>query len=140
MWSSIDTPISKPRQGLLHSLGRIDALGGLTLGFSMAFLLLGLTLKTSTGKYSWHSPVVIGLCLGSFILAISFVLVEWRVASEPLLPLRFLRLVYSCGGTSLQDGDRADLDTLCLVPPATFQESERGARLGFERNGRIAQF
>ncbi|MGB5151582.1 MAG: MDR family MFS transporter [Mycobacterium sp.] len=49
----------------------------------------GLTLATSWGgaEYSWSSPVIIGLFVGSAIALAAFVTVELR-AAEPILPIR----------------------------------------------------
>ncbi|KAJ2897728.1 hypothetical protein GGI21_000503 [Coemansia aciculifera] len=68
-------------------LRQIDYLGIVLLVGGLLAVLLGMTLPSTTG-HAWRSPRVI-LCLvgGTVILAI-FLFVEWRVAADPIVPLR----------------------------------------------------
>ncbi|ORX88949.1 MFS general substrate transporter [Basidiobolus meristosporus CBS 931.73] len=71
---------------LVEKIKRIDFLG--------TFLLLGsiitLLLPTQWGgnDYPWNSGVVIGLYCVSAVLIIAFVVVEYRFATEPIVPCR----------------------------------------------------
>ncbi|KAJ2467163.1 hypothetical protein GGI03_001716 [Coemansia sp. RSA 2337] len=68
-------------------LRQIDYLGMVLLVGGLLGILLGMTLPSTTGQ-PWRSPHVL-ICLigGSVVLAI-FLLVEWRVAKDPIVPLR----------------------------------------------------
>ncbi|KAJ2826327.1 hypothetical protein FBU31_003476 [Coemansia sp. 'formosensis'] len=72
-------------------LRRIDYLGMVLLVGGLLALLLGMTLPSTTGR-AWRSPhVVLCLVLGSIVLA-AFFFVEWRVAKDPIVPLRLFRI------------------------------------------------
>ncbi|KAJ2488442.1 hypothetical protein IWW37_004793 [Coemansia sp. RSA 2050] len=68
-------------------LRRIDYLGMVLLVGGLLGVLLGMTLPSTTGR-PWHSAHVL-LCLigGTVVLAV-FLFVEWRVAKDPIVPLR----------------------------------------------------
>ncbi len=67
---------------------RIDYLGMALLGASVVCLVL----LTSWGgtTYAWSSPVIIGLGVGTVVLAAAW-LVSARYAAEPVIPLRLFR-------------------------------------------------
>ncbi len=67
----------------------IDYLGASTLVASVVPLLLALSWGGTT--YSWDSPIIIGLFLFAFAMAVAFVLIE-RSAPEPILPLDLFRI------------------------------------------------
>eukprot|EP00833_Pecoramyces_ruminatium_P005244 jgi/Orpsp1_1/1179276/evm.model.c7180000068707.1 len=68
---------------------KIDFLGTLLLVLSVVSLLLGLSWGGS--KYSWGSLTVILLIVG-FIIGFSiYLLVEWKVAIEPLTPFEMFK-------------------------------------------------
>ena len=67
---------------------RLDFLGmGLLTAVSVAITLFA---TWGGSRYSWQSPVIIGLITASVVLAGLFVLVE-RYAAEPVIPLRLFR-------------------------------------------------
>jgi EmrB/QacA subfamily drug resistance transporter len=67
---------------------RIDVLGMVLLSAASACIVL-FSVWGGT-KYSWHSPVIIGLGAGFVVLAALFVLAE-HYAAEPIIPLRLFR-------------------------------------------------
>ncbi|KAJ2298896.1 hypothetical protein IWW55_004341 [Coemansia sp. RSA 2706] len=78
-----------PNSSVSDKLQRVDFLGSLVLVGGVVMLLLGLTWGGKT--YPWTSARVICL-LASGVLALGvFILVEWRIAAEPLVPLHLLR-------------------------------------------------
>ncbi|CEL58270.1 putative transporter C3H1,06c OS=Schizosaccharomyces pombe (strain 972 / ATCC 24843) GN=SPAC3H1.06c PE=3 SV=1 [Rhizoctonia solani AG-1 IB] len=74
----------------LEKLRKVDFVGSL---LSLAAVVLILVPISGGGTYySWHSALVIAmLCVGS-VLAIAFLLVEWRMAALPILPLHLFRV------------------------------------------------
>jgi EmrB/QacA subfamily drug resistance transporter len=63
---------------------RVDYLGISTLALAVVPLMLALSLGGV--DYEWSSPLIIGMLVFSFIMAVVFIWVESRV-SEPVLPL-----------------------------------------------------
>jgi EmrB/QacA subfamily drug resistance transporter len=63
---------------------RIDYLGITTMALAVAPLMLALSLGGV--DYEWLSPVIIGMLIFSFIMALVFIWIESR-APEPILPL-----------------------------------------------------
>ncbi|KAJ2525390.1 hypothetical protein GGI11_000053 [Coemansia sp. RSA 2049] len=77
--------------GMWAKLKRIDYIGVVLLVGGLLALLLGLTFP-STERISWRTAkVIVCLVLGVVILA-AFVLVEWKVAIDPVVPLRLFRI------------------------------------------------
>ncbi len=67
---------------------KLDILGMVLLSAASACIVL-FSVWGGT-KYSWHSPVIIGLGAGFVVLAALFVLAE-HYAAEPIIPLRLFR-------------------------------------------------
>jgi MFS family permease len=84
-----------PRQ---HHKSHVDYWGTLTLGGAAACLVLLLT--WGGRQFAWGSPVIIGLIVGTAILAAGFILAERR-ATEPIMPLRLFRDNAFRGNTAL---------------------------------------
>ncbi|KQV09875.1 MULTISPECIES: MDR family MFS transporter [unclassified Kitasatospora] len=66
----------------------IDYAGIVLVALGASGLVLGL--EWGGNEYSWGSPVIIGLFVGSVLLLVGFVLVELR-AKEPMLPMHLFR-------------------------------------------------
>ncbi|KAF8962048.1 hypothetical protein BGZ46_001232, partial [Entomortierella lignicola] len=72
-----------------EKIKRIDFLGSIALIAGLVMVLLPLNWGGST--YAWNSPLVIGLfCAGGAVLGI-FCLIEWKQASEPIIPFRLFK-------------------------------------------------
>ena len=70
------------------AMSRVDYLGSLSLILSLVALLLGLT--SGGNIVSWSHPVVLVSLPLAAVFAGIFIIIEDRVAEEPILPLRLL--------------------------------------------------
>ncbi|KAJ2778028.1 hypothetical protein H4R18_004849 [Coemansia javaensis] len=81
--------IPRPRGGALDKLKRIDFIGILTVVAGIVLLELGLTWGGQ--DHPWRSAaVIVTLVLGVVILGV-FAVVEWKVPTEPIMPLRLFQ-------------------------------------------------
>ncbi|KAJ2547588.1 hypothetical protein EV175_005161, partial [Coemansia sp. RSA 1933] len=77
--------------GMWAKLKRIDYIGVVLLVGGLLSLLLGMTFP-GTERISWRTPKVIAcLALGVIVLC-AFLVVEWKVAVDPVVPLRLFRI------------------------------------------------
>lgn len=67
---------------------RIDILGAVLLSGAISCLTLFATWGGQT--YTWSSPVILGLIVGSLLLLVTFLVVESKVR-EPIIPLNLFR-------------------------------------------------
>ncbi|KAN0092359.1 MFS general substrate transporter [Hyaloscypha variabilis] len=80
---------AKPQvKGQPSKLGRVDFIGSLLLASTMLSLLGSLSLASDT--LPWSHPRVIGLLLGSVVLASLFVVYEVKFPLEPVFPPKLL--------------------------------------------------
>lgn len=87
-------PPSRVNGSTKEKLRAIDWLG---LATSSAGLILLLIPITSGGTdFPWDSPLVISLLTVGPLLLIAFLLIEWRWAVMPLLPLKFFSMPQVC--------------------------------------------
>ncbi|QRV78334.1 major facilitator superfamily transporter [Ceratobasidium sp. AG-Ba] len=68
----------------------VDVLGLLILAGGVACVLLPLTLAAKA-KGGWHNPSMIAMLTVGPILLILFGIYEWKFASHPIVPMKFLR-------------------------------------------------
>ncbi|KAF9100468.1 hypothetical protein BGX29_006543 [Mortierella sp. GBA35] len=68
---------------------RIDILGSITLVAGLVLILLPLNWGGST--YEWNSPIVIGLFCAGFVVLFIFCMIEWKQATEPIIPFRLFK-------------------------------------------------
>lgn len=89
-------PKSPITRAFLHSLLPKFDLTGFAL-FAPASIMLLLALQFGSGEYGWDSSEVIGLFCGAGAGVIIFLLWEWRVGEEAMIPLAMFgkRVVYS---------------------------------------------
>src|SRR5690554_6307955 len=85
---NLDLPT--PKGTLVDKLKRIDYLGSLLLLSSVIMFLL--PLSWGGGKYAWNSGIVIGLLCDRFLVAGIFVLAEWKIPKEPILPIHLFKI------------------------------------------------
>ncbi|KAG0299650.1 hypothetical protein BGZ98_009870 [Dissophora globulifera] len=72
-----------------EKIKRIDFFGAFSLVCGLVLILLPLNWGGST--YAWNSGIIIGLfCAGAVVLSI-FSLIEWKQATEPIIPFRLFR-------------------------------------------------
>ncbi|KAJ9070870.1 hypothetical protein DSO57_1002930 [Entomophthora muscae] len=92
-----------PSGNIRTKLGRIDYLGTVSLVLFITLAVLGL--NWGGGDYPWDSAAVVVPLAISLVSLIGFVLVEWRVAVEPIIPGRVLtRNVISATMTAFLNG------------------------------------
>ncbi|KAG0690249.1 hypothetical protein C6P40_003445 [Pichia californica] len=79
-------PYTKPNQTVKEKLKSVDYLGFLTSSISIIFLLIPISGGGST--FTWNGGFVISMIIIGGLFSIFFVLVEYKFAKLPLIPLR----------------------------------------------------
>ncbi|KAJ2864166.1 hypothetical protein GGH94_003114 [Coemansia aciculifera] len=81
--------LPRPRGSFREKLRRVDFIGMAVLVTGIVMALLALNFGGA--NYAWSSPTV--LCLLIFGIAIVgvFVVIEWKIPAEPIMPLRLFR-------------------------------------------------
>ncbi|KAF9393237.1 hypothetical protein CPC16_002516, partial [Podila verticillata] len=79
-----------PKGSLSDKIKRIDFLG--TLVLLAAVVLVLLPLSWGGTKYAWDSGIIIGLLCAAVVSVVLFILVEWRVAREPIVPIHLFKI------------------------------------------------
>ncbi|KAG0322205.1 hypothetical protein BGZ97_008169 [Linnemannia gamsii] len=85
---NLDLPT--PKGSFSEKIRRVDFYGSFLLLSSVMLLLL--PLSWGGNKYAWNSGIVIGLLIAGFAVAILFVLVEWKIPNEPILPIHLFKI------------------------------------------------
>ncbi|TPX32398.1 hypothetical protein SmJEL517_g04423 [Synchytrium microbalum] len=82
-------PLPIPKSKWSTKLARVDFLGTFVL---IAFVI-AILLPTSWGgtTYPWSSPIIIALYCVAFVFGIVFIIIEWKFAAEPIVPLRLFK-------------------------------------------------
>lgn len=86
--TSVRNSAKNAAEGEIPSLRRVDVLGSTLLLATLVFLLLGL--NSGGNIVPWSSPLVLISLPLSAILLFIFVVVEEKVASEPVIPVRLI--------------------------------------------------
>lgn len=82
-------PSSMPKGEFKASFKKIDYWGTITLTIALICLLVPIS---GGGLYfEWDSPMVIAMLTIGGIFAVIFVIIEWKVASLPMLPLTLFK-------------------------------------------------
>ena len=79
-----------PKGSLTDKIKRIDFLG--TLVLLAAVVLILLPLSWGGTKHAWSSGTIIGLLCAAALSVVLFILVEWRVAREPIVPIHLFKI------------------------------------------------
>jgi hypothetical protein len=80
----------KPTTGSFKSkLRKVDFLGCFTSLVATIFILVPVSCGGSS--FAWSSPMVITLLVLGLVALIIFIIVEWKFADLPMVPLRLLR-------------------------------------------------
>ncbi|KAG0198462.1 hypothetical protein BGX28_008071 [Mortierella sp. GBA30] len=90
LFISIYLNLPTPKGSFRDKAKRIDFYGSFLL--LAAVILLLLPLSWGGGKYAWNSGIVIGLLCAGVVVAVIFVLVEWKVPSEPIVPIHLYKI------------------------------------------------
>ncbi|KAJ2722205.1 hypothetical protein GGI07_003482 [Coemansia sp. Benny D115] len=81
--------LPRPSGSALNKIKRIDFIGIAAIISGIVLLQLGLTWGGQ--EHPWKSaPVIVTIVLGIVILA-AFVVIEWKLPAEPIMPLRLFR-------------------------------------------------
>ncbi|KAJ1941792.1 hypothetical protein FBU59_003396, partial [Linderina macrospora] len=81
--------LPRPRGSLMQKLKRIDFFG---MGVLVAGVVMFLLALNFGGKdYSWASATVLCLLLIGLAVIGAFVIVEWKVPAEPIMPMRLFK-------------------------------------------------
>ncbi|KAK4193233.1 major facilitator superfamily domain-containing protein [Podospora australis] len=81
--------LHNPRTPIRQGLAAVDWLGSLTVIGATLMVLFGLEFGGVT--HPWGSALVVCLIVFGFVTAGLFVLIEWKVAKFPLMPLRLFQ-------------------------------------------------
>ncbi len=81
--------LHNPRTPMRQGLAAVDWLGSLTVVGATLMIMLGLELGGVT--HPWDSPTVICLLVFGVVMGALFVLVEWKFAEFPLVPMHLFR-------------------------------------------------
>lgn len=81
--------IQTPKTPMIAGLLAVDWLGSFSVAGATVMFLLGLTFGGVA--HPWSSAVVLCLLIFGAALFIVFILIEWKVAKYPLMPLRLYR-------------------------------------------------
>lgn len=77
--------LKAPKTPLIAGLKAMDWLGWLTIVGGTVMVLVGLNLGCSS--YPWKSATVICLIVFGVVILILFIVVEWKIARVPVIPL-----------------------------------------------------
>jgi hypothetical protein len=77
--------LHNPRTPMRQGLAAVDWLGSVTVVGATLMVMLGLELGGVT--YPWSSPTVVCLIVFGFVTAGLFILIEWKFAEFPLVPM-----------------------------------------------------
>ncbi|KAG9327041.1 hypothetical protein KVV02_006518 [Mortierella alpina] len=113
IWLNLNLPT--PAGTLRDKVRRIDFYGSILL--LAAVILLLLPLSWGGNKYAWDSGIIIGMLCAGFIVAAIFIWVEWKVPTEPIVPIHLykIRNLWSTYG-SLFFGGMAFFGILFYLP------------------------
>ncbi|KAJ1881574.1 hypothetical protein H4R99_004641 [Coemansia sp. RSA 1722] len=81
--------LPRPKGSFKQKLRRVDFLGIAVLVGGIVMLLLALSFGGDS--HAWDSPTVLCLLVFSLVTVGVFVLVEWKIPSEPIMPLRLFK-------------------------------------------------
>ncbi|CZR51924.1 uncharacterized protein PAC_01801 [Phialocephala subalpina] len=99
--------VHAPKTPMIAGLKAVDRLGSITIITGAVFLLLALQMGGAIEP--WSSPIIIGFLVTGIIISIAFILIEWKIAAYPLMPLRIFT----------NKGNVAVLIVACSHNPAT---------------------
>ncbi|KAG9098864.1 hypothetical protein FS749_002788 [Ceratobasidium sp. UAMH 11750] len=83
-------PQNKLSGNLLEKVRKVDFMGSFLSLVAVVCILV--PISGGGTYYSWHSALVIAMLTVGSVLAITFLLVEWRLAALPILPLHLFRV------------------------------------------------
>ncbi|KAF9121595.1 hypothetical protein BGW39_010411 [Mortierella sp. 14UC] len=87
---ALNLDLPTPKGSFSDKIKRVDFYGSFLLLGSVMLLLL--PLSWGGKEYAWNSGIVIGLLIGGVAVAVAFVLVEWKLPIEPILPIHLFKI------------------------------------------------
>nr|GAT49444.1 MFS general substrate transporter [Mycena chlorophos] len=81
--------LSVRQTSLMYKLKRIDYAGTVTLTAWLLTFLVGMNYKTTFG-HEWEDPHVWGYLVASAVLLLAFLVIEFKLAVEPIMPVAML--------------------------------------------------
>ncbi|KAF9941630.1 hypothetical protein BGZ67_004461 [Mortierella alpina] len=113
IWFNLDLPT--PKGSFSDKIKRIDFYGSFLLLGTVIMILLALSWGGS--KYPWNSGTIIGLLCAGIVSAVIFIVVEWKVPAEPIIPVHLFKVrnIWSTYG-SLFFGGGAFFGILFYIP------------------------
>ncbi|KAI1382303.1 major facilitator superfamily domain-containing protein [Hypoxylon crocopeplum] len=82
-------PMKKPTDNFRTNFMKIDFMGVLT--YSIAIVLLLIPISGGGVYYDWDSPMLISMLVISGVMACLFILIEWKWAPLPMIPLSMFK-------------------------------------------------
>ncbi|KAK4144422.1 major facilitator superfamily-domain-containing protein [Dichotomopilus funicola] len=82
--------LHNPRTPMREGLKAVDWLGSITVVGGTLMVLLGL--EFGGVSYPWSSPTVICLIVFGFVVAALFVIIEWKLAQFPVVPMHLFSM------------------------------------------------
>ncbi|TGZ81959.1 MFS general substrate transporter [Ascodesmis nigricans] len=78
--------LHSPKLGIREGLKRVDWLGTASIVSGTVLFLVGL--ESGGVHHPWSSPLVLCLLIFGLLLFFLFILIEWKFAAAPIIPLR----------------------------------------------------
>ncbi|KAF9971155.1 hypothetical protein BGZ73_005938 [Actinomortierella ambigua] len=79
-----------PKGSLQEKLRRIDVVGSVVLLCTVILLLLPLSWGGT--EYPWSDGRIIGMLVAGFVMVVVFILVEWKIPREPIVPIHLFKI------------------------------------------------
>ncbi|KAJ1936692.1 hypothetical protein EC988_008122, partial [Linderina pennispora] len=81
--------LPRPQGSFMEKLKRVDFIGIAVLVVGVVMFLLALSFGGK--EYPWSSPTVICLLVFGILVILAFAVLEWKVPSEPIMPMRLFQ-------------------------------------------------
>ncbi|GJJ78623.1 hypothetical protein EMPS_10982 [Entomortierella parvispora] len=86
----VNLDLPTPKGSMSDKIKRIDFWGSIILLGTVAMIVLGLSWGGTT--YPWNSGKVIGVLCGGLAMAGVFIMFEWKVPNEPIVPIHLYKI------------------------------------------------
>ncbi|KAJ2612933.1 hypothetical protein H4S08_002468 [Coemansia sp. RSA 1365] len=116
--------IPRPQGTIREKIRRMDILGSLVFqGFIIPIII---AFSWAGQGHKWISGQVLGTIFGSLAVGVIFLIVEWKVAVEPIIPLRLFKIRNVTASAIVTDSDIRECDK---ENEEAFQSLLRGKKL-----------
>ncbi|QDS70056.1 hypothetical protein FKW77_004240 [Venturia effusa] len=117
LWLYLD--VHDPRTNLIAGLKEIDLFGSLTVASATVMFLLGIQLAGV--KLPWSSPTVILLIVFGTLTFGLFLLLQWKISTKPIIPLRIFSNVSNASTLLVVAFDAMVFNSVAYFLPLYFQ-------------------